>query len=149
MAAQQAGWHTTGRSLVDDRPRVGRVLHRPRQWGPRPANVPRAALYASPAGIRRRRGLEVRLRIFRWRGSRRRRNIHGHGGTRHADGRGERDQAVLVALVGVARNGDAVWDDGDVGPWLERRLVVDLAAGMEPDHNKTTRLKAPSYSHCI
>src|SRR6266851_4850856 len=28
--------------------------------------------------------------------------------------------------------------------WLERRLVVDLDAGMEPDHNKTTRLKAPS-----
>jgi hypothetical protein len=68
---------------------------------------------------------------------------------RRADGRGERDQAVLVALVGVARNDDAVWDDGDVGPWLERRLVVDLAAGMETDHNKTTRSKAPSYSHCI
>jgi len=30
---------------------------------------------------------------------------------------------------------------------LERQLVVDLAAEMEP--NKTTRLKAPSYSHCI
>jgi hypothetical protein len=104
-----------------------------------------------PAAIRRRRGLEVRLRIFRWRGPRQRRDIHGHGCMRRADGRGERDQAALVALVGVARDGDAVWDDGDVGlgPWLERRLVVDLAARMETDHNKTTRLKAPSYSPCV
>jgi len=62
------------------------------------------------------------------------RPVHRHG---------ERDQVLYFydALVGVAWDGDAFWDGGDLGSHLGRRLVVDLAAGMESCHDSTTRLK--------
>ena len=42
--------------------------------------------------------------------------------------------------MGLARDGDAVRDGRDVGSWSERRLVVDLAAGMESHHDSTKRI---------